>query len=80
MNDSTKETPARIEPPVSTSVALSPQGEPPTTRALFVKVFPSIMLPMFLAVADQTIVATALPAIASGLGEIERASGWWCPT
>ena len=32
------------------------------------------MLPMFMAVADQTIVATALPAIASGLGEIERAS------
>jgi EmrB/QacA subfamily drug resistance transporter len=32
------------------------------------------MLPMFLAVADQTIVATALPAIASSLGQIERAS------
>ena len=32
------------------------------------------MLPMFLAVADQTIVATALPTIASNLGEIERAS------
>ena len=32
------------------------------------------MLPMFLAVADQTIVATALPTIASGLGQIERAS------
>ena len=32
------------------------------------------MLPMFLAVADQTIVATALPTIASQLGEIERAS------
>jgi EmrB/QacA subfamily drug resistance transporter len=32
------------------------------------------MLPMFMAVADQTIVATALPAIASSLGEIERAS------
>ena len=32
------------------------------------------MLPMFLAVADQTIVATALPAIASSLGEIERVS------
>ena len=32
------------------------------------------MLPMFLAVADQTIVATALPTIASDLGEIERAS------
>jgi EmrB/QacA subfamily drug resistance transporter len=48
--------------------------ELPPTGSLFVKVFPSIMLPMFLAVADQTIVATALPAIASSLGEIERAS------
>jgi EmrB/QacA subfamily drug resistance transporter len=43
-------------------------------KSLFWAVFPSIMLPMFLAVADQTIVATALPAIASSLGEIERAS------
>src|SRR5271169_5604325 len=42
--------------------------------AQFLLVFPPIMLPMFLAVADQTIVATALPAIASGLGDIERAS------
>ena len=74
MNDSTKESSARIEPAIPTSAAPSPQSEPPTTRSLFVKVFPSIMLPMFLAVADQTIVATALPAIASGLGEIERAS------
>jgi EmrB/QacA subfamily drug resistance transporter len=41
---------------------------------LFLTIFPSIMLPMFLAVADQTIVATALPTIASDLGEIERAS------
>src|SRR5580700_5509559 len=72
MNDATKESPA--EPAGGTSVASIPQGQPPTTRSLFVKVFPSIMLPMFLAVADQTIVATALPAIASGLGEIERAS------
>jgi EmrB/QacA subfamily drug resistance transporter len=46
----------------------------PSTTALFLTVFPSIMLPMFLAVADQTIVATALPTIASDLGEIERAS------
>jgi EmrB/QacA subfamily drug resistance transporter len=43
-------------------------------RAQFLTVFPPIMLPMFLAVADQTIVATALPAIASSLGDIERAS------
>jgi EmrB/QacA subfamily drug resistance transporter len=32
------------------------------------------MLPMFLAVVDQTIVATALPAIAASIGEVERAS------
>jgi EmrB/QacA subfamily drug resistance transporter len=40
----------------------------------FLTIFPSIMLPMFLAVVDQTIVATALPAIAAGTGEVERAS------
>lgn len=44
------------------------------TQRLFLTVFPSIMLPMFLAVADQTIVATALPTIASNLGDIQRAS------
>jgi len=32
------------------------------------------MLPMFLAVVDQTIVATALPAIAASTGQVERAS------
>ena len=32
------------------------------------------MLPMFLAVVDQTIVATALPAIAGSLGGVERVS------
>src|SRR6201996_1864956 len=41
---------------------------------LFLTVFPSIMLPMFLAALDQTIVATALPAIAGGLGDVERVS------
>jgi EmrB/QacA subfamily drug resistance transporter len=46
----------------------------PPQKLLFLTVFPSIMLPMFLAVADQTIVATALPTIASNLGEIQRAS------
>src|SRR5258705_11843990 len=40
----------------------------------FFAIFPSIMLPMFLAVVDQTIVATALPAIAAATGEGERAS------
>ena len=46
----------------------------PSPRALFWTVFPSVMLPMFLAVADQTIVATALPAITADLGGVERIS------
>jgi EmrB/QacA subfamily drug resistance transporter len=40
----------------------------------FFAIFPSVMLPMFLAVVDQTIVATALPAIAADTGNMERAS------
>ena len=40
----------------------------------FFAIFPSIMLPMFLAVVDQTIVATALPAIAADTGNVARAS------
>lgn len=47
------------------------EGEKPPH---FLSVFPSIMLPMFLAVVDQTIIATALPAIAAATGEVERAS------
>ncbi|NVO12496.1 MAG: MFS transporter [Rhodoplanes sp.] len=49
-----------------------PPAQPPAKTA-FMVVFPSIMLPMFLAVVDQTIVATALPAIAGATGQIERA-------
>src|ERR1700712_5085108 len=46
----------------------------PAAPNLFLTVFPSIMLPMFLAAVDQTIVATALPAIAGTLGQVERVS------
>ncbi|HVZ50941.1 MAG TPA: MFS transporter [Pseudolabrys sp.] len=53
-------------------------GDSPRSEAAkyppFLTVFPSIMLPIFLAVVDQTIVATALPAIAASTGEVERAS------
>jgi len=62
----------RSEAPAAAGVAGT--GQPPPPRAVFWTVFPSIMLPMFLAVADQTIVATALPAIASDLGDVERVS------
>ena len=46
----------------------------PNSRALFFAVFPSIMLPMFLASVDGTIVAAALPAMAGALGDVERVS------
>src|SRR5579863_4418122 len=46
----------------------------PSSHSLFWRVFPSIMLPMFMAVADQTIVATALPSMASDFGAVERIS------
>ncbi|WP_366657406.1 MFS transporter [Fodinicurvata sp. EGI_FJ10296] len=38
----------------------------------FMTLFPSIMVPMFLAMVDQTIVATALPAMAASLGNVEQ--------
>ncbi|MDO9411690.1 MAG: MFS transporter [Pseudolabrys sp.] len=57
----------------------SDQPERPAVTAgaktpAFLTIFPSIMLPMFLAIVDQTIVSTALPAIAAATGEVERAS------
>jgi EmrB/QacA subfamily drug resistance transporter len=61
-------------PPDHPPTVSTPVGAPQTGRNLFFRVFPSIMLPMFLAVVDQTIVATALPAIAASLGQIGRAS------
>ena len=60
--------------------AVADEPDPPDTpacdpakrnRALFFTVFPSIMIPMFLAMVDQTIVSTALPAIAAELGDVE---------
>ncbi len=57
-----------------------PMGQVATKYPAFLTVFPSIMLPMFLAVVDQTIVATALPAIVASTGHIERASWSSSPT
>jgi len=51
-----------------------PTVSPGAKHPAFLTIFPSIMLPMFLAVVDQTIVATALPAIVAQTGEVERAS------
>ena len=52
----------------------TPSPPAPAGRSLFFTVFPSVMLPMFLAVVDSTIVSTALPAIAANLGGVERIS------
>lgn len=46
----------------------------PPPRKLFLATFPPIVLPVFLAAADGTVVATALPAIAASLGQVEQLS------
>jgi MFS family permease len=52
---------------------LNAQGQPPSPTA-FLDIFPKVALPMFLALADQSIVATALPAIAGSLGTVQQIS------
>ncbi len=59
---------------MSTSEPESPVETTPRQRSAFLAIFPSIILPIFLAVVDQTIVATALPAIAASFGEVDRLS------
>src|SRR5258707_13025049 len=54
------------------SAGASGSGRP--AHRTFFAIFPSIMLPMFLAVVDQTIVATALPAIVADTGNVARAA------
>lgn len=67
-------TPGAAAAPPPTPPA-EPSGLPsPPTGRLFFKLFPSIVLPMFLAAIDTTIVATALPDIAASLGDVERVS------
>src|SRR4029078_12369651 len=42
-------------------------GAPLTSRQAFLRVFPGVMVAMFLAAADQTILAVAWPTIGSSL-------------
>ena len=60
MNDDL--TPVETETPAAEA---ADHSDKPPSRSLFWTVFPSVMLPMFLAVADQTIVATAAVALPS---------------
>lgn len=48
--------------------------EPNPLRDAFLRAFPAVSMVIFLAAVDQTIVATALPAIAADMGGIERTS------
>src|SRR5262245_64400644 len=52
-------------------------GAPPATvtRAQFLNLFVAVFLPMFMAAVDQTLLATATPAIAASLGGL-RDSSW----
>ena len=61
-------------PPDDQRATPSPRAPVRESRAVFFRVFPSIMLPMFMAAIDTTIVATALPNIAATLGDVERIS------
>ena len=48
---------------------------PPADTAQFLRLFTSVMLPMFMAAVDQTLLATATPLIAAELGGL-RDTSW----
>src|SRR4051812_86567 len=47
----------------------------PITRRQFLNLFAAVFVPMFMAAIDQTLLATATPAIAESLGNL-RDSSW----
>src|SRR5688572_1886163 len=59
-------------PPAETT---APGGGSTVTRAQFLNLFFAVFLPMFMAAVDQTLLATATPAIAGSLGGL-RDSSW----
>src|SRR5215813_6060036 len=50
-------------------------GSGQVTRAQFLNLFVAVFLPMFMAAVDQTLLATATPAIAAALGGL-RDTSW----
>jgi EmrB/QacA subfamily drug resistance transporter len=65
--------PAIIEVPAQAEAAQHPRPEP-VRLADFLQLFSAVMLPMFMAAVDQTLLATALPTIAHELGGWRDAS------
>ncbi len=59
---------------MSNSVTPSAGQSPIPPDRLFGTIVPPIVVPVFLAAADSTAVATALPAIGSAFGEVEKLS------
>ncbi len=69
------ELPEPSPPAAAASPAVSRAAEGPVPFRRFVQLFTAVMLPIFLAAIDQTLLATATPAIARDLGDL-RASAW----
>jgi MFS family permease len=60
--------------PSSTSSSDSASTTQRVTRGQFLQLFTAVMLPMFLAAADQTLLATATPVIAAEFGQLHDTS------
>ncbi|HYS12202.1 MAG TPA: MFS transporter, partial [Burkholderiaceae bacterium] len=58
-----------------TSVTAGTPTDKTVTLSQFLQIFAAVMLPMFLAAVDQTLLATATPAIAADLGGL-RDTTW----
>ena len=73
MDDAGASRPHAIETVSAIDVAATSDPQL-TVRDAFRQIFPGVMVAMFLAAADQTILASALPTIGSGLGGLEYVS------
>src|SRR5690348_4545663 len=61
---------------ISNSLEVKPEAPPETvSRAEFLNLYLAVFLPMFMAAVDQTLLATATPAIAATLGGL-RDTSW----
>jgi EmrB/QacA subfamily drug resistance transporter len=59
----------------TTAAVVAPQSDKPVTLRDFLQIFAAVMLPMFMAAVDQTLLATATPRIAAELGGL-RDTTW----
>ena len=59
----------------ATNKSVAAAAARPISRAQFLQLFVAVFLPMFMAAADQTLLATATPVIAGSLGGL-RDSSW----